>query len=179
MTAVVVNIPGQPVPKGRPRFTRGGFAYTPDKTRKYEKLVAGLAKTAMAGRPPFDCPVKVMVTAFMRIPQMSRKRTADALAGYILPAVKPDADNLAKAALDACNGIIWRDDALICSLLVKKRYAAYPCLEIKVAPEGSCFVWKVNYELGRKIVWEGKTRQAGKGSLKTTSADDGWAAFGI
>lgn len=45
------------------------------------------------------------------------------------------ADNLAKAALDACNGIIWRDDALICSLLVKKRYAAYPCLEIKVAPE--------------------------------------------
>lgn len=48
-----------------------------------------------------------------------QKRTADALAGYILPAVKPDADNLAKAALDACNGIIWRDDALICSLLVK------------------------------------------------------------
>lgn len=66
---------------------------------------------------------------------MSKKRTADALAGYILPAVKPDADNLAKAALDACNGIIWRDDALICSLLVKKRYAAYPCLEIKVVPE--------------------------------------------
>ena len=61
--------------------------------------------------------------------------TADALAGYVLPAVKPDADNLAKAALDACNGIIWCDDALICSLLVKKRYAAYPCLEIKVVPE--------------------------------------------
>lgn len=101
MTAVVVNIPGQPVPKGRPRFTRGGFAYTPEKTRKYEKLVAGLAKTAMAGRPPFGCPVKVMVTAFMKMPQMSKKRTADALAGYVLPAVKPDADNLAKAALDA------------------------------------------------------------------------------
>lgn len=73
MTAVVVNIPGPPVPKGRPRFTRGGFAYTPDKTRKYEKLVASLAKTAMAGRPPFGCPVKVMVTAFMRMPQMSKK----------------------------------------------------------------------------------------------------------
>ena len=147
MRAVVVNIPGPPVPKGRPRFTRGGFAYTPEKTRKYEKLVAGLgktrdnivsgmAKTAMAGRPPFGCPIKVMVTAFMKMPQMSKKRTADALAGYVLPAVKPDADNLAKAALDACNGIIWRDDALICSLLVKKRYAAYPCLEIKVVPEG-------------------------------------------
>ena len=89
----------------------------------------------MAGRPPFGCPIKVMVTAFMKMPAMSKKRTADALAGYVLPAVKPDADNLAKAALDACNGIIWRDDALICSLLVKKRYAAYPCLEIKVVPE--------------------------------------------
>lgn len=141
--AVVVNIPGQPVPKGRPRFTRGGFAYTPDKTRKYEKLVAGLAKTAMVGRPPFDCPIKVMVTAFMRIPQMSRKRTADAQAGYILPAVKPDADNLAKAALDACNGIIWRDDALICSLLVKKRYALEPRLEIRVMPEETTLFGKV------------------------------------
>ena len=67
MTAVVVNIPGQPVPKGRPRFTKGGFAYTPDKTRKYEKLVASLAKTAMAGRPPFGCPVKVMVNAFRKM----------------------------------------------------------------------------------------------------------------
>lgn len=73
MRAVVVNIPGQPVPKGRPRFTRGGFAYTPDKTRKYEKLVAGLAKTAMAGRPPFGCPIKVMVTAFMKMPQIIDK----------------------------------------------------------------------------------------------------------
>lgn len=81
MTAVVVNIPGQPVPKGRPRFTRGGFAYTPEKTRKYEKLVAGLAKTAMAGRPPFGCPVKVMVTAFMKMPQMSKKKNGRRASG--------------------------------------------------------------------------------------------------
>ena len=133
--AVVLVIPGLPVPKGRPRFTRAGFAYTPEKTRRYEKLVAGLASTKRAGLPPFDCPIKVMVTAFMKTPQMSIKKTADALAGYILPAVKPDIDNLAKAALDACNGIIWRDDALICSLLVKKRYAAEPRLELRVMPE--------------------------------------------
>lgn len=133
--AVVLVIPGLPVAKGRPRFTKGGFAYTPDKTRQYEKMVASLAKTAMTGRLPFDCPLKVMVTAFMKMPQMSKKRTADALTGYILPAVKPDADNLAKAALDACNGIIWRDDALICSLLVKKRYAVEPRLELCVVPE--------------------------------------------
>lgn len=85
MTAVVVNIPGQPVPKGRPCFTKSGLAYTPDKTRAYEKLVAGLAKTAMAGRPPFGCPIKVMVTAFMKMPQMSKKKNGRR-AGGLCPA---------------------------------------------------------------------------------------------
>lgn len=133
--AITLVISGQPVPKGRPRFTRAGFAYTPQKTRNYEKLVALEAQKFMKGKQPLAEPIKVMVTAYMRVPKMSLKKTSDALAGYILPAVKPDADNLVKAALDACNGIIWRDDAQICTLLVKKRYAAYPCLEIKVVPE--------------------------------------------
>lgn len=136
--AVTLIIPGVPVAKGRPKFARRGnfiSAYTPDKTRKYEELVSELARKLMANKPPFDCPIKVLAVAYMPIPQMSIKKTADAIAGYILPAKKPDIDNLAKAALDACNGIIWRDDALICSLLVKKRYAAIPRLEIQVKPE--------------------------------------------
>ena len=118
--AVSLVIDGIPVSKGRPRFTRKGFAYTPQKTREYEKKVAKLAAHIMAGKPPLDYPIKVLAVAYMPIPQMSVKKTADAVAGYILPAKKPDIDNLAKAALDACNGIIWRDDALICSLLDRK-----------------------------------------------------------
>ena len=132
---VVLIVPGLPIPKGRPRFTKTGKTYTPEKTRDYAKQVRNLAKLLMLEQPPFDFPIKVMVTAYMKIPKMSQKKTADALAGYILPAVRPDIDNLAKAALDACNGIIWRDDALICSLLIKKRYASEPKLELKVIPE--------------------------------------------
>lgn len=77
---------------------------------------------------------------------MSKEKKAKklrAIAGYILPAKKPDLDNLAKAALDACNGIIWRDDALICSLLVKKRYAANPRLELQIKPEETTLFGKI------------------------------------
>lgn len=144
--AVSLIIPGIPVPKGRPRFTRSGFAYTPEKTRKYEKIVADIARKTMSGKTPLDYPIKVLAVAYMPIPQMSVRKTADAVAGYILPAKKPDIDNLAKAALDACNGIVWRDDALICSLLVKKRYAISPRLEIKIVPEEKLLFGEVNYE---------------------------------
>ena len=33
---VEIEVSGQPQGKGRPRFTRNGRAYTPDKTREYE-----------------------------------------------------------------------------------------------------------------------------------------------
>lgn len=144
--AVTLIIPGIPIAKGRPRFTNiGGFmrAYTPKKTRDYENFVASIALKAMERIPPFDCPIKVLATAYLPIPQMSMKKISDAIAGYILPAKKPDLDNLAKAALDACNGIVWRDDALICSLLVKKRYATNPRLELTIKPEETSLFGKV------------------------------------
>lgn len=37
---------------------------------------------------------------------------------------KPDVDNIAKIHLDACNGILWEDDAHITELLVVKQYNA-------------------------------------------------------
>ena len=33
------TVPGVPVGKGRPRFTRGGHAYTPEKTAAFEEKV--------------------------------------------------------------------------------------------------------------------------------------------
>lgn len=39
-------------------------------------------------------------------------------------ASKPDAENVAKAVLDALTGLLWFDDAQVCDLIVKKRYAA-------------------------------------------------------
>ena len=40
---VEIEISGQPIGKGRPRFTKTGHAYTPTKTREYEKRLHAAA----------------------------------------------------------------------------------------------------------------------------------------
>ena len=37
--SISFSVPGEPVGKGRPRFTRTGHPYTPGKTESYESLV--------------------------------------------------------------------------------------------------------------------------------------------
>jgi len=54
-----------------------------------------------------------------------------AVQGAIAPTTKPAADNIAKMK-DALNGVVWRDDSLIVSLLVVKRYSLTPSLRIGV-----------------------------------------------
>ena len=108
---ITIIIPGPPAGKERPRFTKWGQAYTPDKTREREEEIALLAKMAMRGRKPFTGPVRVDVTAVFRPPLSWRKpRISQALAGGILPTVKPDRDNIEKLVCDAMNGIVFVDD---------------------------------------------------------------------
>jgi Holliday junction resolvase RusA-like endonuclease len=37
---------------------------------------------------------------------------------------RPDAENVAKAVLDALTGLLWCDDSQVCDLRIKKMYAA-------------------------------------------------------
>lgn len=131
---VVVTVPGAPIAKGRPRITtRGRFAraYTPAKTRAYEDLVRCHAVEVMQDRPPIDGAITLTVTAFVAMPKnFSRKKRADALDGILKPVTRPDADNYAKAALDGCNGILFRDDSQVADLIVRKRYSVEPRLVI-------------------------------------------------
>jgi Holliday junction resolvase RusA-like endonuclease len=56
----------------------------------------------------------------------SKRKRADAITGAILPTAKPDLDNFLKAALDACNGIVFADDAHITEISAKKIYGVSP-----------------------------------------------------
>lgn len=131
-----ITIPGVPVAKGRPRLsTRGGFAraYTPAKTQRYEDAIRCEAAGAMGERPPLDEPVSVVVTAYVAPPKaLSKKKRADALDGLLKPLTRPDLDNYAKAALDGCNAIIFRDDSLVTDLIVRKRFSERPRLTITI-----------------------------------------------
>lgn len=136
MSAYRFTVPGIPQGKGRPRVSSiGGHArmFTPPKTAAYEGLVAYAAQGALAGRPLLDEPVACAVWIDAPVPtSWSAKKQRMALAGEILPTTKPDTDNVIKAVFDGCNGALWRDDVLVCDLIVRKRYSATPGVRVEV-----------------------------------------------
>lgn len=132
---VTIVVMGAPVGKGRPRFTRSGHAYTPDKTRAYEQSVAWAAKAEMGPRQPIDGPVQMYFRAVFEIPKSwPEKKRMDALLGVIRPTVKPDADNLIKAVADSLNGIVYRDDSQITEITGSKRYGTQAFVTVTVKP---------------------------------------------
>lgn len=137
---VVFNIPGQPVPKGRPKFARRGAhvsTYTPAKTVNYENLVKMAATHAMCGQEPTAAPVALALYLSLQIPaSWSNKRRAMAAAGAIAATKKPDADNVLKGIKDGCNGIVWRDDAQVVRIHIEKRYSETPGALVKVITAG-------------------------------------------
>lgn len=133
MKEITVTIPGKPIGKGRPRTTKTGITYTPAKTRQWERTASILAKSEMALSRPISRPVEVFIVLSFSIPaSWSRKRRSKALAGDIGHTTKPDADNAAKAALDALSGIVYRDDSQITDLIVRKRYSETPQVQVTV-----------------------------------------------
>ena len=128
---------GEPTGKGRPKFSTfngHAVAYTPSKTVNYENLVK-LSYQQQLGNKPFekDIPLEAIITAFFSIPKSASKRkAAQMIEGKIRHTKKIDADNLAKACLDALNGIAYYDDSQICSLRVSKWYSDIPRVEIEI-----------------------------------------------
>ncbi len=112
MTVFTFTVPGQPVPKGRPRKGKHGF-YTPQRTRDAERTIGSYALSATPS--PLTEPLRVE------------------LAFYVKDKRRSDVDNFAKCVLDSCNGIVWRDDSQIVFLAVEKHVDAEdPRTEIRV-----------------------------------------------
>lgn len=122
------SVPGVPQGKARPRVTRAGHAYTPQKTRAYETVVRQCyLQTAGLWPFPDGAALCVHIVASYPIPKgTSKKDRQSMLEGKILPTKKPDADNIAKIILDALNGYAYKDDACVVSLSVIKAYSETP-----------------------------------------------------
>jgi len=135
--AVRIVVDGAPVAKGRPKIGRlhngRPVAFTPAKTRRFEDVVRLAAGQAMDGREPMGGPVSVRVAAYLPIPaSWSGKKQRQAEEGLIVPTTRPDVDNYVKAALDAINTIVVRDDSQVALLEAAKFYDRRPRLEIDV-----------------------------------------------
>ena len=131
-------VPGAPVGKGRPRAVRRGAGvvmFTPEKTAGYEALVAAAASNAMRAEagPLFTGPLEAVLEMRIPIPaSWSKAHKAAALAGTELPTSKPDIDNVAKAILDACNGVVFRDDAQVVMLVATKAFSDEPGVRVVI-----------------------------------------------
>lgn len=131
-------VPGEAVGKGRPRVsTIGGHArmFTPQKTANYETLIAMAAQQAMAGRELIGGPVLVEMKILVSVASSwSKKKTAEALAGDVMPTKKPDADNVLKAICDGINGIVFKDDVQVVNVSLSKRFSETPGVSVRVVP---------------------------------------------
>ena len=116
---------GTPVAQPRHRVSaRGGFArtYLPKKqpVHAYKRAVHEAA--VAAGLPVFSGPVEVEIAAVFGLPKSWSKAKRDSMA--CSPHThKPDADNIAKAVLDAL-AAFWTDDAQVAVLRVRKMWSA-------------------------------------------------------
>lgn len=92
-------VPGDPIPKGRPRTGKGGRTYTPKRTEEAEEAVAwALVEGRKVRKPTTEL---VAVTLEFRCATQRRC----------------DVDNMAKLVLDAGNGVVWVDDQQVARLV--------------------------------------------------------------
>lgn len=132
---VKFEVLGTPVGKSRPKFSTvngHAVAYTPKKTANYETLVR-LSYQQQIGAFMFDKdkPLRAIIRAFFPIPKSASKKKREQMeAGKIRHTKKCDADNIAKACLDALNGIAFYDDSQVCELSISKFYGDTPKVEI-------------------------------------------------
>lgn len=130
-------VEGDPVGKGRPRFTKTGRAYTPKRTKEYEARVRQ-AYIDSCGPYFGDEEVSIIIAAYFEMPKSWPKKKRRALEGKYCTK-KPDTDNLIKGVLDALLGAAYEDDKQVVVCIGMKRWAeeGYMHVDILGAHDGS------------------------------------------
>jgi len=110
-----IYLPIKPIGKGRPRFTRKGHAYTPQKTRDAENIIAMMlrSQTSYFMNEIIEGPFHLDILFVIKKPKSSKNE---------YPIVKPDIDNILKLIGDSGNGHMWHDDCQIVSISTAKIY---------------------------------------------------------
>lgn len=116
-------------PKGQPRPRAFAFAgkarmYDPGTAEGWKSQIAGAWKAAAPGWVKIECPVMLTVCFFMPRPKSHFTKKGLRPEAPVFCAKKPDADNMAKAIMDAFTQIgVWGDDDQVVILKIVKQYA--------------------------------------------------------
>jgi len=141
MTTLEVTIPGEPCAQGRARASlirgRGGRLILgksgqpiinvrdPEKSKSWKGAAQVHMQRAARARgigAPLDGPLEVHILAVFTLPKSAWKKRAPVPRQYHTK--RGDPDNIAKAVLDAANGVLLRDDAEVSRLMVLKLIGA-------------------------------------------------------
>lgn len=124
---------GKPLGKARPRVTRKGFTYTPQKTVNYENLIRWTFQSKFPNHKPYEGYIEAEIKAIFDVPKSySKKKTLELLNGSCNYDHKPDLDNIAKIVLDSLNGIAYKDDSQVTILKVIKEYGEQAKIIVKL-----------------------------------------------
>ena len=120
-----LHIPGPPVPQPRPRLTRKGWAYVPQKhpIHEYRRLISEAAReTGMF----FKGAVHIEFEFIFQRPKSHWNKTGLTKKAPKFPS-KSDWDNCAKGAQDALNGIAFHENdvCIAPSILSFKRVVGF------------------------------------------------------
>ena len=136
MISIMFTVYGEPIAKGRPRFsTRGKFpvAYTPEKTKTYESEVGMMAKVAMGASKALEGPLEAFIYVTFPVPaSYTKKRTEACLKGFEQHTKKPDLDNVVKSVIDGMDKVVFDNDSQITSIHATKVYGEVAKVEILV-----------------------------------------------
>lgn len=119
-------------PKGQPRVRafamKMGGKYTarvfdPGTAEAWKNCIA-IAAREHCPKTPLDGPVRLFLSFDLKRPKAHFKRGTLRQEAPEFCVSKPDADNYAKAVMDALTILrFWNDDAQVCELYVSKRYS--------------------------------------------------------
>lgn len=141
MSKLTIIIPGKPQPQQRMKATiRGQHAsvYEPTESRNWKATAQQHMADALrkAGDThPWDCTMRVEIVAVFPLPAGEHRKKPTPRRWHTK--ANGDCDNLAKAVLDAGNAVLWRDDASVVELIVRKYVAAQgelPRVVVRVTP---------------------------------------------
>ena len=127
------------IPKGkaRPRVTTvngHSRAYTPKATVDFEKEIAAAYKKIYP-EFMFSADDNLKAEIIIKMPLLksfTKTQKQQALSGELLPAKKPDIDNILKSIFDSLNNICYPGDNQIIYVTAKKIYSDEPGLKITV-----------------------------------------------
>ena len=134
--AIEFTVPGNPIPKGRPRLGRG-HTYTPKRTQEAENVVRSVAQLAEV--IPLTGALMMHLDFFIPIPkQWAKAKVQSAILGTLRPTTGADCDNLGKLIADSLQGdgpgSCFHDDAQIVELICRKWYSVEPRTVVKIVP---------------------------------------------